>query len=476
MKHRRKIIAGIIVLLSVVFTSTSGCSAGTTTSEYTGNEYYHDQIHKGKILLNGIDVSAYQGEVDWQKVKSSGMDFAIIRIGGRGYESGALYEDEFFKNNIQKARDAGILVGTYFFSQATTKTEAAEEVDYLMKLLDGQDLDLPVYMDYENAGGEEGRLAKAQLTKIQATAIVNEFLTQIESRGYKGGFYSSTSFINEKIYGKVLGEYYSMWAAQYNDFCQYKDIYQIWQYTANGAVDGIEGAVDCNFMYIEKKSTISSDLSIADCQGTLTAPTMEFIYTEGASYTPQIKVINKDITLKENLDYKVRYIKNSKAGTAYAMVTGIGKYSDYMLIPFNINPELKTGKAVSGTVINMGNVSYDGMIVQLMGEDSSRSWFEKSIPAGANSFSFSNIPKGKYILNIVGKGIFSKNEAIEVDEEDVKSSINIYPIGDRDFDGKVDETSAVVISKSDVVRIKFLQKYNLRVDLFKKNLSDKKKN
>ena len=137
------------------------------------------------LIVDGVDVSYIQkNNVDWQQAKADGIDFAIIRVGARGYaDAGRLIEDDYYKENIQRAKNAGLMVGVYFFSQALDELEAYAEASYTLKLLDGIQLDLPVYMDYEFAGGSAGRLTKAKLPKSQMTANAVKFCETIEESG-----------------------------------------------------------------------------------------------------------------------------------------------------------------------------------------------------------------------------------------------------------------------------------------------------
>lgn len=504
MNRRRTIFVSIIVMIALFIIYCGTSVAIVSTSEYTNYEYYHDPAHAGKILVNGIDVSSYQGDIDWHKVKAAGIDFAIIRIGGRGYGYGDLYEDTCYRDNIVGAKEAGLMVGVYFFSQAISKDEVTEELDYMMGILNGEELDLPIYMDYEYSGDEEGRLELAQLSKLKATALVKEFLTGIEAKGYKAGFYSNTRFLKDTVYGSILGDYYTMWTAQYNDFCQYDEDFQMWQYTSNGRVDGIEGAVDCNFMYVDKKAVKSSEKSIVDCTVTADNSPSKYVYEDGKSYSPEISLSDQLNYLTEGVDYKVGYINNSKPGTAYAMITGIGEYTDYVLIPFNINPKLETGATISGTIEYLGVEAENEVVIQLMPEYSTRSWFEEYMAPGTRFFKFENIPGGKYVIKAIGKDMVSREEIIEVPKTEdengnaqgdaltenitgntgeesapegtetkpkkpfvpqvVNVQLKVFPLGDTDFDGKVNSTQGSVISERIVTRIPISEKMNFRID------------
>ena len=208
-------------------------------TEVTGKEEF---LHLGAL---GIDVSKYNKEIDWEKVADSGVEFAIIRCGYRGSSSGALIEDPMFKTNIKGAREAGLKVGVYFFSQAITEKEAVEEASMVEELCKYEQLDLPVYLDSESAGGQ-GRAD--HLSKKERTAVCAAFCRTIERAGHSAGVYASKNWFEQKLNTEEL-EIYSLWLAQYTGVPTYGGSYQIWQYTSRGTVDGVPTKVDMNIKY-----------------------------------------------------------------------------------------------------------------------------------------------------------------------------------------------------------------------------------
>lgn len=194
---------------------------------------------------NGIDVSSHQGNIDWAFVKAAGINFAIIRVGYRGSQTGALVEDSCFKKNIQGATANGINVGVYFFTQATTEAEAVEEASMALTLCSGYNLSYPIFVDTENGSGA----ARANgLDKGTRTACVAAFCKTIANGGRKAGVYASKSWYNNKIDASAFSNYF-IWVAQYNTTCNYKGKYNMWQYSSKGSVPGIKGNVDVNIAY-----------------------------------------------------------------------------------------------------------------------------------------------------------------------------------------------------------------------------------
>ncbi len=219
------------------------------TGEQTIDGIKYNFTDEGYIAENkqttGIDVSKWQGEIDWKAVADAGIDFAIIRVGYRGASTGVLVEDPYFKKNIKGATGNGIKVGVYFFTQAITEAEAVEEASMALSLVSGYKLEYPIFIDTESAsGGRANNVGKAQ-----RTAIIKAFCKTIQNGGYKPGVYASTSWYNDKLNASELSSY-TIWVAQYNTKCTYKGKYHMWQYSSKGTVPGIKGNVDMNISYM----------------------------------------------------------------------------------------------------------------------------------------------------------------------------------------------------------------------------------
>ena len=192
----------------------------------------------------GIDVSKYQGNIDWGAVAASGINFAIIRVGYRGSVSGALVQDPNFKKNISGATKAGIKVGLYFFTQAVNEAEAVEEASMAMSLASGYKVTYPIFIDTESASSGRAN----GLSKSARTAVVKAFCQTVRNGGYKAGVYASKSWYANQLNASALNGY-CIWVAQYNSSCTYSGKYDMWQYSSKGSVSGIKGNVDMNISY-----------------------------------------------------------------------------------------------------------------------------------------------------------------------------------------------------------------------------------
>ncbi len=200
-------------------------------------------LQSGETLRKGIDVSVWQGDIDWKAVAQSGVEFAIIRVANRGWGlPGPLMTDTKYKQNIEGAKANGIKVGAYIYSQAITVAEGQEEARYLMNLVSGYTMDLPLVIDYEYAGNS-GRLYNAGLSKDQATAICNAFCDEVESKGYDSMVYANYSMLSRHLNWGELGR---VWMAYYGWDSGEED-YEYWQFSSSGKIPGISGEVDLNF-------------------------------------------------------------------------------------------------------------------------------------------------------------------------------------------------------------------------------------
>lgn len=236
----------------------------TGWQEIDGNTYYYDpgthqpvtgqQVIQGNVysfgadgVLNrtarGVDVSKFQGTIDWNAVKADGIDFAIIRCGYRGYGSGKLVEDSTFRQNIQGATAAGLKVGVYFYSQAINEEEAVEEASMVLSLVGGYSLPMGVYYDTEQVGTDVGRADG--ISAAQRTACAVAFCETIRNAGYTAGVYSYASWFYNALNFANISKY-RIWIAQYRDTLSFSYRYNIWQYTSKGSVKGISKPVDMN--------------------------------------------------------------------------------------------------------------------------------------------------------------------------------------------------------------------------------------
>lgn len=195
----------------------------------------------------GIDVSAYSGEIDWKKVKNSGIDFAMIRVGGRGYgKEGKMYADEKALEYINGAKAAGIKVGAYFFSQAISTEEAIEEADYVKTILGDIKLDYPVAYDWEIIKDDDARTDTVSAS--QATECARAFCNRVKELGYTPMLYSPSRELYFKYDLSRLSDI-DIWYCEYSDVPNFYYEFSMWQYSDSGTVDGIDGDVDLNICF-----------------------------------------------------------------------------------------------------------------------------------------------------------------------------------------------------------------------------------
>lgn len=191
----------------------------------------------------GVDVSKWNGSINWSKVANSGVSFAVIRCGYRGSSTGALVQDPTFATNIKGAKAAGLKVGLYFFTQAVTEAEAVEEASMAVSMARSYGINMPIYIDTEAAGGRADGLSRAQ-----RTACIKAFCRTVASAGYAPGVYASKCWYYDNLSaGELSG--YNIWVAQYAAACNYSGRYNMWQYTSKGSVPGISGSVDMDIYY-----------------------------------------------------------------------------------------------------------------------------------------------------------------------------------------------------------------------------------
>lgn len=223
--------------------------APVASNLYDAEAFYKQDgfLRYEKPHMVGIDVSAFQGVVDWALVAESGVEFAIIRVGYRGSSKGLLYEDETFAENLKGAKKAGLKVGAYFFSQARNEQEAMEEAEFAAELLDGAKLDLPLFYDWELV---EGSQRFPDLNTVPMTECAMAFCERVEQEGYKAGVYFNQSFGYNYLDMSRLQEY-TLWLAEYNSLPTFDYHFHLVQYTDKGKIPGIDTTVDLNLWILE---------------------------------------------------------------------------------------------------------------------------------------------------------------------------------------------------------------------------------
>ena len=213
--------------------------------ELDGIRYYHGGDLVG---VAGVDVSAYQTSVDWSAVKEAGIDFAMVRVGYRGYSSGELDEDDYFLSHLEGAIEAGLHVGVYFFSQALTPDEAREEAQYVLDKIEGYALQYPVVFDWEEM---HVPARTDEMNMLMLTSCAQAFCETVEAAGYRAGVYFNQAYGYGQLNLVSLKDYV-FWLAEYADTPAFAYDFQIWQYTNEGQVPGIEGPVDLNIAFHQK--------------------------------------------------------------------------------------------------------------------------------------------------------------------------------------------------------------------------------
>ncbi|MBD5142863.1 MAG: glycoside hydrolase [Ruminococcus sp.] len=204
-------------------------------------------LEDNKIVSKlGIDVSAHQGNIDWEKVKSAGIDFVMIRAGYRGYTEGTLVEDEYFKKNMEGAEEAGLDIGVYFYSQAISVEEAVEEAEMVLNLIDNANLTYPVVYDWEVVTTDSARTDTISVETLTNCSIA--FCEKMKESGYIPMIYQNKRTSLLKLDLVELTDY-DFWLAEYNPQATYYYNYQMWQYASDGKIPGISGEVDLNICF-----------------------------------------------------------------------------------------------------------------------------------------------------------------------------------------------------------------------------------
>lgn len=211
------------------------------------DEFFVYKDGEGEVISKkGIDVSKFQGEIDWKLVKEDGVEFAILRAGYRGYGNGKLVLDEMFMENLEGTKAQNIDIGVYFYSQATSKEEAVEEAEMVIEALRGYDVTYPVVLDTELPSGDGARTDG--LTNEERTEYILAFCEIIEEAGYIPMVYSNVNWFILKTDYKALSKY-DIWLANYDSQPYFPYDFQMWQYSEKGQVNGIEGDVDLNICF-----------------------------------------------------------------------------------------------------------------------------------------------------------------------------------------------------------------------------------
>ncbi len=291
----------------------------------TGKEIQFIKPQNTTALAHGIDVSKWQGKIDWKKVKNSGIDFAIIRIGYRG-ENGILYRDENADYNIQQAQKNGILVGVYFFSTATTVAEAREEAAWTANAIKGYKISYPVVYDCEGYTNTNSRMYDISAQNRTDNAL--EFLKSIKSAGYDVMIYGAKAdFENSTLWDIArIEKDYKVWIAHYSQAVypqkqnpDYSGRYDMWQYTNRGTVDGIDGNCDMILSYFKSTEAAEKDNTATPGEAKPPKTQEELLYTD----TNDQVTAKEEVNLREGAGTKYNIVATLKRGE-FVTRTGIG--------------------------------------------------------------------------------------------------------------------------------------------------------
>ena len=309
----------------------------------------------------GIDVSAFNGEITWSKVKKDGFDFAFIRTGGRFGGNGKFYDDLYYEDNMKNAIANNIDVGVYFFTQAITTDEAVAEARYTCNRLKNYNVKLPVVIDTEYC--QDCR--HNDISSKQRTKVVKAFCDEVKRRGYEPMIYSNLNWLNNRLNMSELKDY-KVWVAQYNDTCQYQGKYSCWQYTSSGKVKGIKGNVDLDIWYGPYKGNAKDNriASVALNSDYFIKCSDAYKYRSRGKqvFAKPIVKNSKGSVLQEGKDYKVTYSSEERVNPGKYTITvkGIGKYCGRKELTLIITPEAVTGVGVRHRIAEGG---YDDAFV-----------------------------------------------------------------------------------------------------------------
>lgn len=293
--------------------------------------------------VKGVDVSYHQGDINWEKAKSSGVKFAIIRAGN------GTKEDIKFKANIEGALNAGMEVGVYWFSNAYTVNSTKDEAQKCMEVISPykNELSFPVFFDYEEYTIKSAQDNKVNLSLSSVSNICETFLSKLKLNGYKCGIYTNKT-VSKFYISDNLRNSYDFWIAQYNGRCTYWGKYTMWQYSKSGKVDGINGNVDLNYYYKIPPVNISN----------VTINSISNQKYTGNKITPSISIKYNNKTLVKNKDYTMSFENNTSIGTATVTIKCNGNYTGTKKITFKIVPKTVTNGKISSTTSSSIKLSW----------------------------------------------------------------------------------------------------------------------
>ena len=313
---------------------------------------------KLQAIEKGIDVSKWNGDIDWNKVKSDGIDYVIIR-GGFGNSS----IDPKFKSHIEGASNAGLKVGVYWFSYATSVSKAKEEAAKCLSTIEPykDKISYPVFYDFEYASVDYAKKNGINITKNLSTKMADAFLTDIKNAGYITGIYTNKDF-GDKYFESDLLYANNLWIAQYNQECTYNKPYMMWQYTETGTINDIGTSsnpayFDMNYTYLKPTNGSIAESKI-DLSSASSNNIDDVTYT-GNPIEPNVVLTLDNKTLKLDEDYTITYSNNTSVGTGEIIINGINRYTGTKTISFKINPQTISNVSLNSKTINSITFSWD---------------------------------------------------------------------------------------------------------------------
>lgn len=308
-------------------------------------------------LEKGIDVSKWNGTIDWNKVKADGIDYVIIR-GGFGNAT----VDPQFKSYIEGASNAGLKIGIYWFSYATSVDKAKEEAAKCLETIAPykNKISYPVFYDFEYDSVDYANKQGITITKDLSSKMADAFLTTIENAGYITGIYTNKDFGDRYFYEDMLLAN-NLWVAQYASTCTYPRPYMMWQFTEKGTINGIGTSsnpayFDMNYTYLRPVNNQASSSKI-DLSSSSLSDVGSKEYT-GSAIKPSVTVTLDGKTLKLNEDYTISYSNNTSIGTANITINGIGNYTGTKTTNFKIVPTQVSNVSLVKKTTNSLNISW----------------------------------------------------------------------------------------------------------------------
>ena len=313
---------------------------------------------KLSAIEKGIDVSKWNGDINWNKVKSDGIDYVIIR-GGFGNSS----VDQKFKSHIEGASKAGLKIGIYWFSYATSVAKAKEEAAKCLETIKPykDKISYPVFYDFEYASVDYAKKNGINITKNLSTEMADAFLTDIKNAGYITGIYTNKDF-SDKYFESDLLYANNLWIAQYNQECTYNKPYMMWQYTETGTINDIGTSsnpayFDMNYTYLKPTNGSIAESKI-DLSSASSNNIDDVTYT-GNPIEPNVVLTLDNKTLKLDEDYTITYSNNTSVGTGEIIINGINRYTGTKTISFKINPQTISNVSLNSKTINSITFSWD---------------------------------------------------------------------------------------------------------------------